>query len=357
VFLHRRCFLILCSYFFIAHIAFNSLQAEEKLRIVTIGTGSTAGTYFPIGGLLGNAISNPPGSRPCNRGGSCGVPGMIAVAQSTRGSLENILSVHSSKIEMALSQADVAYWAFYGSGYYQGQSRKDALRAIANLFPENIHLITKVGSSIESIRDLKGKRVSIGSLESGSRVDARLILSAYGLRFSSMKLLNLDLEPSVEALVSGQIDAFFFVGGAPALAIVDLANRLPLNFVPIDGPIATKLSKIFPFFAIGKIPQGAYADNEEVATLDVGAILIANKSMSEEIAFGIASAIWHPRSEYIFKNGHPRGKFMDIKSASKGIEFFLHPGAKKYYMSRGVYIKEESELDLQNFDDVKKILK
>lgn len=306
--------------------------AAQELNIIRIGTGSTAGTYFPIGGLIGNAISNPPGSRPCDRGGSCGVPGLIAVAQSTGGSVANVKSVETGLMDMALSQADVAYWSYYGTGAFEGDKPRDTLRAIANLFPESIHVIARADSGIETLQDLKGKRVSIGGPGSGSRIDARLILTAYGLRFSEMTLLEMELEPSTDAMAAGEIDAFFLVSGAPALAVQDLAERTELTFVPIDGPIADKLSKIFPFFTKGTIPLGVYGANAATDTLDVGAVLLVRDDMPDDLAYGITRALWHPNTAPLFANGHPRARFMNPGRATKGIGFKLHPGARRYYV-------------------------
>lgn len=310
--------------------------AAQDLNIIRIGTGSTAGTYFPIGGLIGNAISNPPGSRPCDRGGSCGVPGLIAVAQSTGGSVANVEAVESGLMDMALSQADVAYWSYHGTGAFEGKKPRESLRAIANLFPESIHVIAHADAGIETLQDLKGKRVSIGGPGSGSRIDARLILTAFGLRFSEMTLLEMELEPSTDAMAAGEIDALFLVSGAPALAVQDLAERAELTFVPIDGPIAEKLSKIFPFFTTGRIPFGVYGDNPNTATLDVGAILLVRDDMPDDLAYGITRALWHPNTAPLFANGHPRARFMSLGRATKGIGFKLHPGARQYYVEQNM---------------------
>jgi len=314
----------------------SATAVAQDLNIIRIGTGSTAGTYFPIGGLIGNAISNPPGSRPCDRGGSCGVPGLIAVAQSTGGSVANVEAVEAGLMDMALSQADVAYWSFHGTGAFEGKKPRESLRAIANLFPESIHVIARAEAGIETLQDLKGKRVSIGGPGSGSRIDARLILTAFGLRFSEMTLLEMELEPSTDAMVAGEIDALFLVSGAPALAVQDLAERADLTFVPIDGPIAEKLSKIFPFFTKGRIPLGVYGDNPDTITLDVGAILLVRDDMPEDLAYGITRALWHSNTAPLFANGHPRARFMNLGRATQGIGFKLHPGARRYYVEENM---------------------
>jgi len=239
-------------------------------------------------------------------------------------------------MEMALSQADVAYWSYFGTGAFEGDKPRDSLRALANLFPENIHLIARADAGIETLKDLRGKRVSIGGSGSGSQFDARLILTAFGLRFSDMTLITMDLEPSTNALVAGEIDAFFLVTGAPALAVQDLAERTDISFVPIDGPVANQLAKIFPFFSVGVIPGGVYGDNAETPTLDVGAVLVARADMSDELAYGVTRAIWHPNTAPLLANGHPRAKLMSLAQAAQGIGFKIHPGARRYYVEQGI---------------------
>ena len=88
----------------------------QDLKFFTIGTGGTAATYYPVGGVIANAISNPPGSRPCEEGGSCGVPGLIASAVSSRGSVDNLNAITSGLRNSGFAQSDVAYWAYTGTG-------------------------------------------------------------------------------------------------------------------------------------------------------------------------------------------------------------------------------------------------
>lgn len=217
-------------------------QAAD-IEFLRIGTGPTSGTYFPIGGLIANAISNPPGSRSCERGGSCGVPGVIAVAQSTHGSIDNVMAIGRGDIDAALVQADVAYWAFHGIGMFSGQGAIENLRAVAMLFPSNIHIVARKGSGIKRVQDLSGKRVSLGEKGSGTFVDAKLILTAYGVARSKMKTANLSPGAAADLLAEGKLDAFFLIDGAPTAAIAELANRIDIALIPIEGKPAQKLMK------------------------------------------------------------------------------------------------------------------
>ena len=148
----------------------------QEMSFFRIGTGGTAGTYYPIGGLLANAISAPPGSRACEDGGACGVPGLVASALASNGSVANVNAIEGGTLESGFVQGDVAAWAQTGTGIWDGKPAAEKLRAIANLYPESIHLVASKESGIASVADLKGKRVSLDEPGSGTLVDAQIIL-------------------------------------------------------------------------------------------------------------------------------------------------------------------------------------
>ena len=203
----------------------SAAQAQSP-NFFRIGTGGTAGTYYPIGGLIANAISNPPGSRACTEGGSCGVPGLVATAVASNGSVANINGITSGQMESGFTQSDVAYWAYTGTGVYEGKPKVADLRLIANLYPETIHLVARKGANIKSVADLKGKRVSLDEPGSGTLVDARIILAAYGITEKDIKPEYLKPNQAGDKMRDGGLDAFFFVGGYPAGAI-SRARRRP----------------------------------------------------------------------------------------------------------------------------------
>src|SRR5262245_61714240 len=103
----------------------------QDISFFRIVTGGTVGTYFPIGGVIANAISTPPGSRPCADGGSCGVPGLVASAVASNGSVANATAIGSGTAQSGFIQSDVAFWAYSGTGIYDGRPKIDSLRVIA----------------------------------------------------------------------------------------------------------------------------------------------------------------------------------------------------------------------------------
>ena len=187
--------------------------SAADIKFFTIGTGGTAYTYYPVGGMIANAISKPPGSRECGKGGSCGVDGLIASAVSSRGSVDNVNAILSGLRNSGFAQSDVAYWAYTGTGTMEGKEPAKELRTIAALFQEHIHLVALADSGINSVADLKGKRVSLDEPGSGTRVDAKLILAANGLEVDDVQAEALKGNAAAEALRNGKIDAFFVVAG------------------------------------------------------------------------------------------------------------------------------------------------
>ena len=181
-------------------------QAPAFFRI---GTGGTAGTYYPIGGLIANAVSNP--------------PQLVLTAQASNGSVANVNAIASGSLESGFSQADVAYWAYTGTGLFEGKGKMEDLRLLANLYPESIHLVAAKSANIKSVADLKGKRVSMDEPGSGTLVDARIILGGYGLTEKDVKADFLKPNQAAEKMRDGGMDAFFFVGGYPTSAITELA--------------------------------------------------------------------------------------------------------------------------------------
>ena len=152
----------------------------QETQFFRIGTGSVSGTYYPIGGLIADIISSPPGSRPCDRGGNCGVPGLVAIAQTSDGSRANIEAMLRGDHESGFAQSDIAYRAFVGEGPFTGRPVSN-LRALANLYQESLHLVTHPAAGIAGVRDLVGKRVSLDRPLSGTRTDAGLVLRAFGV--------------------------------------------------------------------------------------------------------------------------------------------------------------------------------
>ena len=341
--------------------------ALEELQFFRISTAATTGTYFQIGGVLASAISKPPGSRDCDRGGGCGVPGLVAIAQASQGSIQNVLAVASGQIESGLTQSDIAYWAYAGPNAapprHCGGSGKDKedvalrnsglallkakgplrnLRAIAALYPEQIHVVVGDDGAIHSLQDLRGKRVALGEPESGTLADARLVLEAAGLTECDIKPDYLRLSEAADGLVQRRIDAFFLVGGAPVPAITDVAASTPARLVPIPEALSEKLGHKYSFLTPDMIPGGSYPGMDDAAaTISTTALWVVRADVDEKLVYAITKALWSDATKRLLDATHPVGKRIRLQTALDGIAIPLHPGAARFYREAGLKPPED----------------
>ncbi|MCA8906349.1 MAG: TAXI family TRAP transporter solute-binding subunit [Rhodospirillaceae bacterium] len=318
-------------------LALATPAAAQDITFFTIGTGGTGATYYPLGGVIANAVSNPPGSRPCDEGGSCGVPGLVAVAQSSRGSVNNVNGITSGLFNSGFSQSDVAYWAYTGTGVFEGEEPMADLRAIAALYPEHIHLVARADAGIDSVEDLAGMRVSLDEPGSGTYVDASIILEAYGLSEEDIEAEYLKPGPAGDAMRNGQLDAFFIVAGYPTGAVVELANSIDVELVPISGDGAQAIIDEYGFFSADVIPAGTYEGmDEDVETLAVGAQWITSANEDEDLIYAITAALWNENTRRLLDVGHAKGASVTLDTALDGIGIPLHPGAERFYREQGM---------------------
>ena len=314
-----------------------TFAVAQDIKFFRIGTGGTAGTYYPIGGLLANAISNPPGSRECDKGGSCGVPGLVATAVASNGSVANINGITSGQMESGFTQSDVAYWAYTGTGVYEGKPKVADLRLIGNLYPETIHIVARKGAGINGVADLKGKRVSLDEPGSGTLVDARIILAAFGITEKDIKAEYLKPNQAGDKLRDGGLDAFFFVGGYPTGAISELASAGGgIDLVPVTGPEVDKMRAQYGFFAADTIPANTYKGIGEVKTLSVGAQWVTSTKQPDDLIYGVTKALWNENTRKLLDAGHAKGKAIQTATATAGAGIPFHPGAERFYKEKGM---------------------
>jgi len=338
--LARRALLAGLPALLLAHMG--SARAEDDVRYFRIGTAATAGTYFQIGGMLANAISKPPGSRECGHGGGCGVPDLIAVAQATQGSVENVMAVAAGRLESALAQSDIAYWAETGTGLFKGDAPLINLRAIAALYPESAHVVVAGNGPIRSLGDLKGKRVGLGEKESGTIVDARLILDAAGMAERDVKADYRSLSLAAQGLAQGELDAFFLFGGYPVPAIAELATTSSVRLLPVAGDVADRLLARYRFFSRDTIPADTYSGvTMETPTISAKALWIVSTEVPDDLVYAITGALWRDANRRLLDLGHPMGKRITLATALDGLVLHLHPGALRFYREAGMAIPDD----------------
>jgi uncharacterized protein len=321
----------------LAAILVASSAAAQDQRYFRIGTGGTGGTYFQIGGAIASAISSPPGAPDCQRNRICGVPGLIAVAQATQGSIENVQAIAQGKVESGLVQADIAGWAWRGSRMFQKTGKVEKLRAIASLFPESLHLVAHASSGITEVRGLAGKRISLGEPESGTLADVRLVLAAAGLKEERLKPQYLRLAQAAANLKSGELDAFFIVAGAPVPAIQDVAAGGALHLIGLPDQVVDSITKKYRFLVRDEIPAGTYKGiDQPIATIGTTAVWVVAADVPDSLVYAILKTLWQEPTQKLLESRHPIGKRIRLDTALQGLDIPLHTGAARYYQEQGI---------------------
>ena len=300
---------------------FAASPALAQQRFFRIGTGGTGGTYYPVGGMIANAISTPT---------------INVSAVATNGAVANVNGIVGGSMESGFSQADVNAWAYTATGIYEGKPKIEELRVIANLYPESVHVVVKKGAGIKSLADLKGKRVSIDEPGSGTIVNARALLAAYGVTEKDIRPEYLKQVQSAEKFKDGSLDAYFQTTGYPQGTLSELAATNGFELLPIEGDVRDKLMAQFKFFAKDRIPDGTYKDVKGVDTIAVGAQWTTTSKQPDDLVYEITKALWSDKTRTAMDAGHAKGRDIRRETALLGLGIPLHAGAEKFYKEIGL---------------------
>lgn len=323
-------------FFFVLMLAANfvggNAWAAEQLKIFRIATASKKGTFYPIGTLIAKGLSGAKSDTECPDPNRCGVPGLIAVAQVSNGSVANVEAVSAGKIDAGLAQADVVYWAYTGTERFANSGPLTGFRVIANLYPGSLHIVTTATTGIAEVADLADKRVALDEPGSGTLATAELILASLNIRKSDLHPLYIKHNHAGPMLAQGQLDAFFFVAGYPTRSVIDVAKTANIRLVPLSERTVRTLVAERPYFAPGIIPAGTYVGiDDDIPTVDIGTQLIIRADLDEGFVYDLTRALWNERTRNLLDEGHPKGAQVQLDTALRGIGVPLHPGAERFY--------------------------
>ena len=311
-------------------------RAADSLTFFRIGTGPTAETLYFLGTALSAGISRPPGGLDCDQGGLCGVPGLIAVAQSNSGSIPNIEEIVKGRLESALVHSDIAYRAFTGTGPFKFKPPYEKLRNIANLGKVALHIVVRADSDIQTLRDLEGRRISLGASASGTIPIVRRLLRLYGIRSEQVIPYFLKPGPAADRLAKGKLDAFFEFGAEPIDAIEELHSRVPVRLLEITRSNANTMGGFHPFLRSGEIAAATYRDIPASPTLTIGVMWVVRDDADPVLIERIVRALWESETADLFRLSSPDHAFPTIENAVRESIIPMHEGAMKYYKAAGI---------------------
>jgi hypothetical protein len=260
----------------------------------------------------------------------------LAVAQISNGSVANVRDLRDGNLESGLVQSDVAYHAYFGMGFFEQEGPYKNLRVIGNLYAEYLHIVVPAASTIQSVADLKGKRVSLDEPGSGTLASARFILKAYGLRERDLRVVYLKPQLAASALQEKRLEAFFLVAGYPAKTIAKLALTDAIRLVPCSAFRIKFSIRDYPYFFYSTIPADSYHNIVTTPTLAVGAQLLVDARLDEELAYAMTRLLWSEQAHEILSKAHIRGREVRLEQALDGVILPLHQGAVRYYREVGL---------------------
>jgi len=289
-------------------------QKQEPI-FLNIATGGTAGTYFPLGGAVSEIWNK-------------NVPGVNSTAQSTGASVANINLLRENKADVIFVQNDIVYYAANGVELFE--EKYEDIRGLAILYPETIQLVTLANKGINSISDLKGKRVAVGAAGSGAEANARQILNAAGITYDDITPQYLSFAEAANNLKDGNVDAAFVTAGFPTAAVTDIATQHDVRIVSLDDALVEKLLDQYPYYVKNVIPANTYKGvTEDVQTVAVQAMLAVRSDMDEELAYNLVKTMYDNLDR--IKAAHSVGELIKPETGTEGMPVDLHPGAQKYF--------------------------
>jgi TRAP transporter TAXI family solute receptor len=293
----------------------NSGGEKQNLSLLTGGTG---GTYYPLGGQIGKIISDNTDAN--------------ITPQTSGASAENMETLRAGEAEIAFSQTDIAAYAIEGKEMFEGEPI-DNIQAIGTIYPETVQLVTTEKSGIKSVEDLKGKSVSVGAPGSGAYINAMQILEIYGLTKEDIKAQNLSFDESTDGIQSGNIDAAFVTAGTPTGAVEALSAQNDVVIIPIADDKIDALIKQYPHYSKDTVAAGTYKIEADVNTVAVKAMLVVTNDLKEDLVYEMTKALY----ENTDKITHAKGEFITPETALDGLgDMELHPGAAKYFEEKGI---------------------
>jgi TRAP transporter TAXI family solute receptor len=321
-------FVVAVAVFALAVTGITPVAAVAATKYLTIGTGGVTGVYYPTGGAIARIVNKKKKEY-----------GMRLTVESTGGSVFNINAIMAGDLEFGVVQSDRQFQAFNGSpnSEWDGKPQKD-LRALFSVHPESITLCAAVDAGINSVADLKGKRVNIGNPGSGQRQNSIDALTALGIDIEKdIQAESLKAAEAPGMLQDGRIDAFFYTVGHPSGAFKEATSGTrKVKFIPVELPAS--FYEKFSYYAPSVVPVvGNYpgAENDaDVNSFGVKATFVTSSKVKDKYVYGLVKEIFENFDE--FKKLHPAYAVLTKENMMQGLSAPLHDGAKKYFDEMGM---------------------
>lgn len=297
-----------------------AVQAQ-KAQFVNVLTGGQSGVYYPLGVALSQLYAQK-------------IPGVKATAQVTKASAENMNLLQAGRGELAWALADSVSDAWKGNAEAGFTKKLDKLRGLSATYNNYIQIVANAEAGIQSLEDLKGKRISVGAARSGTELNARAIFKAAGLSYDDFsKVEYLPFGESVELMKNRQLDATLQSAGLGVASIRDLATAVKIVVVPVPHEVVEKVGDAAYQPAV--IPANTYAgQTEDLPTAAIPNFLVTHSGVSDELAYEMTKVLYENLD--VLQSSHNAAKAIRIENAVNGMPVPIHPGAERYYKEKGI---------------------
>ncbi|WP_017729135.1 TAXI family TRAP transporter solute-binding subunit [Halalkalibacterium ligniniphilum] len=284
-----------------------------EANIVTIATGGASGPYNIIGTTLADKYSS--------------TFNVNSRTQTTGASAENLNLMADDKVEMAFVMSDALSQALNGEASFSEPI--EGISQIANLYPNVVQIVARTDAGIETLEDLKGKRIAVGDQGSGVELNARALLNGNGITYDDLQVDYLGYAEASDGLNAGRIDAAFLTSGLPNASVLELSETLDINIVKVLPEHVNAIVEEHPYFMPYEIPAGTYGNDEAIPTAAVPNALVVRSALSEDDVYKLTKVFFESLDTLV--NSHQAASEISIEHAQEGLIAPLHPGAEKYF--------------------------
>ena len=303
--------------------ASGAVHAQQTF--ITIGTGGVTGVYYPTGGAICRLVNKDRKTH-----------GIRCSVESTGGSVYNTRTIREGELDFGVVQSDVQSAAIEGVRAFENDEPYGDLRAVFSVHPEPMHVMVRADAGINSVMDMKGKRVNIGNPGSGTRVLAETLMAAAGVSPADFSLAaELKSSEQSAALCDGKIDAAIWAAGLPNGSSMEATSTCDIKLLDLTTSGTDKVLAENAAYAAATIPGGMYPGNpDDVQSWGPKATFVTDASTPDEVVYALVKGVFDNFED--FKKLHPAfGRLTEEQMIKDGLSAPLHPGAEKYYKERG----------------------
>ena len=277
----------------------------------TIATGSKSGVYYPIGETLAMILK-------------IDYPNVNLKILETAGSVENLQMLKEGKVDMALVQNDIAFYASQGEAMFNGE-KITSVTGIATLFPEVVQFIVRKETGINTLQDMAGKKIAVGSKNSGTYYNAQQILSLAGV-WEKIDQQFIGGTDAMKEVQEGRLDGFIFTSGLPNPSIIELAKKVEINLVGVEPELVQKIVSAHSFYFPSTIAANQYpGQTSEVSAVEINAILVSGSTLNENDQYLLTRHLFGKPNE--LGQSHPRLSKMTRNSLRRQMPIQTGKGA------------------------------